>query len=70
MKVYLIRAIRGKSGPNAFFDASRTPSPQAISLKGVVILNVLCELREGISCSGALCTTEEGHLEDSRCIQT
>lgn len=56
-KQYLIRASSYTPAAHTLLKTARASTDQPVSLEGVVILHVLCELRERIACGRALCST-------------
>lgn len=57
---YWILAAHHSAGPHAFLHTGSTAN-QPVPLKGLVILNVLRELRQRVSRCGAFRATEERH---------
>lgn len=54
---------------HALLHATRPAPNQAVALEGLVILDVLGELAEGVGARRALCAAEEGHVGNERCAK-
>lgn len=54
---------------HALLHAARPAPDQTVSLQGLVILDVLRELAEGVGARRALCAAEEGHGGNARCAK-